>query len=215
MEFRQFARKGLVMINTGCTVLKEDGVLTACTNRQGLCGYACCQFGEGNWIMLLPGEYELALQQGLKMDHLDCENKQHAVCRSPCQTGDLKPIDCAWYPLFPANRDATKFLVADHRKCPIPNRELIEKMMATHVSALAWERRYPGSLGQMVASSRHFVGYMPFPYKIENGTVTNMTAEEMQAISLPKEFPRNYICKEWMHVESGYTAIATPEDNEE
>jgi hypothetical protein len=189
--------------------------MTACSKRQGLCGYACCQFGSGNWIMLLPGEYALAVRQGLKIDHLDVENNQHAICRSPCQTGDLKPIDCAWYPLFPANLEATKFLVADHRKCPIPNRELIEKMMATHASALAWERQYPGSLEKIVALSRDFVGYMPFPYKLENGAVMNMTAEDIQEIALPNEFPSNYSCKEWTRVETGYTAIATPEDDEE
>lgn len=200
------------MVNTGETVLKEDGVLPSCIKRQSLCGYACCKFSAGNWIMLLSGEYELAVQQGLKRDHLKFENDRHAVCFTPCKTGDLKPIDCSWYPLFPANHDATKFLVADYRKCPIPNNELIDKMLAVHTAALAWEQLYAGSLEQMITLSRDFVGYMPFPYKIENGSVVNMTAQELQDIALPNELPKDYVCKEWTVIKPGYNATVTPDD---
>jgi hypothetical protein len=200
------------MVNTGETVLKDDGVLPSCTKRQGLCGYACCKFSAGNWIMLLPGEYELSKQQGLKYDHLSFENNSRVICHTPCQRGDLKPIDCSWYPLFPANLDATKFLVADHRKCPIPNHELIDKMLAVHTAVLAWEQQYPGSLEQIVALSRGFVGYMPFPYKVENGLAVNMTAEELQDIILPNELPSDYACKEWTAIAWGYNATCTPDD---
>ena len=145
------------MINTGQTVLNENGVLPACTKRQDLCGYACCKFSVGNWIMLLPGEYEMAIQQSLKQEHLHFENKTHVVCQTPCQVGDLKPIDCSWYPLFPANESATQFLVADHRKCPIPNHELIDKMLDIHVSALAWEQQHPDSLSACFKSPQFSV----------------------------------------------------------
>lgn len=200
------------MSDTGNTVLKEDGIFMSCTVRQSFCGYACCKFNAGNWIMLLPGEYDLAVQQGLKCSHLSFENNRSAICHSPCRSGDLKPIDCSWYPLFPANREATKFLVADHRKCPIPNHELINKMLATRVSALAWEDRHPGSLEEIITLSRHFVGYMPFPYKIENGTVVDMTEHEMREIALPDGFPEDYFCKEWVMFKPGYSAKKTPED---
>lgn len=200
------------MINTGETILNEDGVLSSCTKRQGICGYACCKFSVGNWIMLLPGEYELAVQTNLKRDHLRFENDQHAICTTPCQKGDLKPIDCSWYPLFPANQNATQFLVADHRKCPIPNHELIDKMLAIHISALTWEQQHPGSLEQMVTLSRGFVGYMPFPYKIFNGQAIKMTTEEMQCIALTNNLPVDYICKDWTVTLSGYSASETPDD---
>lgn len=200
------------MINTGQTVLKEDGVLPSCTKRQNLCGFACCKFSAGNWIMLLPGEYQLAEQQNLQRNHLSFENNTHAVCHSPCQKGDLKPIDCSWYPLFPANRSATKFLVADHRKCPIPNHELIDKMLTVHASALEWEQQHPGSLEQMVVLSRDFVGYMPFPYKIKNNSVADMTEQELQDIALPNELPKDYACKEWTVIAWGYNATHTPDD---
>lgn len=200
------------MINTGETVLKEDGVLSSCAKRQGLCGYACCKFSVGNWIMLLPGEYELSEQQSLKRDHLSFENEHRAVCHTPCAKGDLKPIDCSWYPLFPANLDATKFLVADHRKCPIPNHELIGKMLSVHAAALAWEQQHPGCLEQAVALSRDFVGYMAFPYKVENGAAVAMTEQELQEIALPNELPEDYTCKEWTVIAWGYNATSTPDD---
>ncbi|MBL6985986.1 MAG: hypothetical protein ISR72_02885 [Methylobacter sp.] len=200
------------MINTGNTVLQGDGVLSSCTKRQGHCGYACCKFSEGNWIMLLPGEYELAAKQNLKLDHLSFENNSHAVCHVPCQKGDLKPIDCSWYPLFPANLEATKFLVADHRKCPIPNHELIDKMWSVYTSVLAWEQKHQGSLEQIVGLSRDFVGYMPFPYKIENGLVVDMTMQDLEDIGLPIELPKDYVCKEWTVISLGYSATITPDD---
>ena len=202
------------MVNTGKTILKEDGILPSCTKRQGHCGYACCSFSSKNWIMLLPGEFELAVQQNLKQDHLVFENNSHVVCTTPCKKGDLKPIDCAWYPLFPANDDATKFLVADHRKCPIPNHELIDKMLAVHASALAWEQQHPGSLAQMATLSRGFVGYMPFPYKIENSAVVDMDIQELQDIALPNELPKDYVCKEWTLPALGYSATRTPDDSQ-
>lgn len=201
------------MINTGETVLKEDGVMPSCSKRQSLCGYACCKFTAGNWIMLLSGEYEQAVQQHLKSAHLSFDAKHtHAICHKPCQKGDFKPIDCAWYPLFPANLSATQFLVADHRKCPIPNHELIDKMLSVHTQALVWEQKQAGSLEQMVTLSRDFVGYLPFPYKIEAGQVLNMTVQEMQDIALTSELPIDYICSEWTINQVGYTAFNTPDD---
>lgn len=128
------------------------------------------------------------------------------------QKGDLKPIDCSWYPLFPANENATKFLVADHRKCPIPNNELIDKMWSIHIAALTWEQYHPGTLKQMVALSRGFVGYMPFPYRIENQSVVKMSPDELQEIALPNELPTDYVCKEWSSIQFGYTATKTPDD---
>lgn len=201
------------MINTGETVLKENGVLLSCTQRQSLCGYACCKFTAGNWIMLLEGEYQQAMKQGLTSNHLSFDaTHTQAICHRPCQIGELKPIDCSWYPLFPANETATKFLVADHRKCPIPNHELIDKMWSVHESALAWEQQHAGNLKHISQLSRGFVGYMPFPYKIENGQVLDMSVQEMQDIALTEQLPADYICSEWTISQIGYTASTTPDD---
>ncbi|WP_139306188.1 hypothetical protein [Methylomonas sp. LWB] len=202
------------MYNTGNTVLNDDGVFSACMERQVLCGYACCKFRGGNWIMLLPGEYELADEVDLKTDHLAFQDNLHAICSKPCKNGDLKPMDCSWYPLFPANETATKFLVADHRKCPIPNKHLIDKMRAVHTAALTWEKRFPGALKRIVALSRDFVGYKPFPYKLDNQSVLEMLPEELLEITLPTEFSVDYVCMEWTSNQAGYTATSTPEDED-
>ena len=201
------------MINTGETVLKDNGALLACTQRQSLCGYACCKFTAGNWIMLLPDEYQQAEQHRLKSTHLSVDsNNTQATCHKPCQKGDFKPLDCSWYPLFPANPTATKFLVADHRKCPIPNHELLDKMLSVQKTALAWEQQHAGSLEQIVRLSRGFVGYLPFPYKIEAGQVMKMRPEEMQEIALTNQLPNDYLCSEWSISQNGYTDLTTPDD---
>lgn len=200
-------------MDTGITVLQDYGVLKACSDRQKLCGYACCKFTAGNWIMLLPNEYQHALQQGLKHQHLNINaEKNAATCHRPCGNGDLKPIDCSWYPLFPANETATQFLVADHRKCPIPNHQLIDKMWSVHHAALDWEQKNAGSLAYMVSLSRDFVGYQPYPYKIEAGQVMNMTDAELQALELAKPLPENYVCHDWTSTVQGYSASTTPDD---
>jgi Fe-S-cluster containining protein len=201
------------MINTGESVLIEDNVLTACTKRQKICGYACCKFTAGNWIMLLPGEYQQAVQQGLKSAHLSFDSGHtEAICHKPCQKGDFKPLDCSWYPLFPANQTATQFLVADHRKCPIPNHDLIAKMLSVHQLALTWEQQQPGSLAKIARLSRGFIGYMPFPYKIDNGKVLDMSEQEMQDLALTHQLPADYVCSEWTISQQGYTASTTPDD---
>lgn len=202
------------MYNTGNTVLNDNGVFSACIERQALCGYACCKFSGGNWIMLLPGEYELAGKAKLKTDHLVFQGGLQAVCAKPCKSGDFKPMDCSWYPLFPANETATKFLVADHRKCPIPNKHLINKMRMVHAAALTWESRFPGALKRIVALSRDFVGYKPFPYKMENQSVLEMSPDELLEITLSTEFPADYVCMDWTRIQVGYTATSTPEDEE-
>ena len=120
------------MTDSAKTVLNDEGVFSACMTRQSVCNYSCCKFREDEWIMLLPGEYELAQQQNMKFGHLNIVNKGHAIyadCLKPCQSGDFKPVDCSWYPLFPANASATLFLATDNRKCPIPIDELVEKML--------------------------------------------------------------------------------------
>jgi Fe-S-cluster containining protein len=201
------------MINTGQSVLTEEGGLPACTKRQKLCGYACCKFTAGNWILLLPGEYQQAIQQSLQSAHLSFDSSYtEAVCHKPCQKGEFKPLDCSWYPLFPANQTATKFLVADHRKCPIPNHELIAKMLSVQTSALAWELKHAGSLAKIAQLSRGFVGYLPFPYKIENGLVQDMSEQEIQDLALAQQLPADYVCREWTIEQQGYTASTTPDD---
>ncbi|MCF7971181.1 MAG: hypothetical protein K9L22_08475 [Methylococcaceae bacterium] len=202
------------MANTGETILNNTGTFPACAKRQSICGYACCKFGSGNWIMLLPGEYEQAQQQNLKRDHLTFDNPSHAICHSPCHKGDLKPIDCSWYPLFPANIEATQFLVADHRKCPIPNTELFDKMREVHAAALLWEQNNPGSLEQIITLSKDFVGYMPFPYKIENNDILLMNDEELKELMINNSLPANYVCQEWLIDAQGYSATGTPDDKE-
>lgn len=201
------------MIKTGQTVLKTVGIIKACTDRQKICNYACCKFNVGNWIMMLPGELEAAHEQKLSVASLDIsEDGVAAVCQKPCVQGDLKPLDCSWYPLFPANETATKFLVADHRKCPIPNHELVKTMFEVSASALAWDARHPGSLKQMVEASRNFVGYLPFPYKIEGDQAILMDADELSELMPPHQLPEDYQCKEWPVKLPGYTATNTPDE---
>ncbi len=197
------------------TLVHFDGILPACTKRQEICGYACCQFGKlGNWIFALPGEVERARAANLSMDHLTVTKFEegHALqCNRPCTEGEFKPLDCAWYPLYPASADATLFIVADHRKCPIPNRELIEHAKRVGAKARAWDQAHPGSLQAMVVSARDFKAYAPFPYRIGvDGTVTELSAEECAAIA-PATMLDDDFQSAWSINRAGYTRSETPD----
>jgi hypothetical protein len=67
----------------------------------------CCDFQRGNFIVLYPGELDMAKAAGYSLDHLfidsDLFGGQRARCvahdTSTCDNG-YKPLDCASYPFF-------------------------------------------------------------------------------------------------------------------
>lgn len=104
---------------------KKVGVIPDCATAG--CGRTCCEFAEGNYIALYPGEVESAIASGASLEHLELAplpiGGHRAVCRavdkSSCDSG-YKPLDCASYPLFPTC-DHTGELGADLKggKCPL------------------------------------------------------------------------------------------------
>lgn len=73
------------------------------------CEFKCCNFDQGNYIVMYPGEHEDAVERGESVAHLrviddDDNGGKRAVCEaSSCADcdGGYKPLDCASYPLFP------------------------------------------------------------------------------------------------------------------
>lgn len=70
------------------------------------CGFKCCDFNVGNYIVMHPGEYE---STELSTSHLevlddDYHGGKKVVCKAKncadCDNG-YKPLDCQTYPLFP------------------------------------------------------------------------------------------------------------------
>lgn len=99
--------------------------------QQG-CGFVCCEFAEGNFIALYPGELDAAADAGLSLDHLryhsDGAGGHHAVCkagdRSICD-GGYKPLDCRSYPFFPTVNDTGKVTATlKGKKCPLQPSEI-------------------------------------------------------------------------------------------
>jgi len=98
------------------------------------CGFRCCEFQQGNYIVLHPGELEAARARGESLDHLEItlsERGGHrAVCHAQrtetCDDG-YKPLDCRSYPYFPRLADnearVTKWLLKG-RKCPLEPHEI-------------------------------------------------------------------------------------------
>lgn len=159
------------MSETGNTVVEWDGTFRECQTRTGQCRYACCKFGAlGNWIFALPGEVETADEQGLSKDHLQIEDYGEGskiVCQRPCVSGEYKPIDCAIYPLSPANEAVTEFIVASNQKCPIPYEELLEHASKVRDVLLKWETEHPGSIASLVKAGKSYKGYQALPYRLD------------------------------------------------
>lgn len=216
------SKKGTTVIKdfeTGTTVIKNfRGVFDACQSRVGICGFACCQFGVlGNWIYALPGEIEEAKSKGLSFDHLTVEEMAdggaRVNCNRPCVEGEFKSIDCAIYPIFIANDDGTQFIVADHRKCPIPNNEILEHAKKAQALCLEWERSHPGTLKGMANASKGFKAYQPFPWALElDGTVRKLSEDELKAITPNEVLADDYVAKFKGVDIKAYSGTETPED---
>lgn len=98
------------------------------------CGWLCCQFQQGNYIVLHPNELEAAKAKGLSVDHLEITDRdynggQKAVCKAKntgnCD-GGLKPLDCISYPFFPVVEaegiEVSGFIKG--KKCPLQEQHL-------------------------------------------------------------------------------------------
>lgn len=121
----------------------SPGTLEQCPH-QG-CNHACCEFANGNFIALYPGELEKAKQAGLSVDHLlatpDEAGGHRAICQAKnkarCDDG-YKPLDCASYPLFPvvASDGALKTFLKGS-KCPLRMEHLTDH---SHWVLSNWKR---------------------------------------------------------------------------
>lgn len=82
------------------------GVIPTC--HESGCGYRCCDFSRGNYIVLYPGELNEAVSAGAALGHLEIrpssDGGHRAICHAcdtGCCDGGYKPLDCASYPFFP------------------------------------------------------------------------------------------------------------------
>lgn len=64
-----------------------------------LCGGACCKGGEGDGMLLFPGEEKL-FEGREGFDIIDCGAHRLLVCRGSC-TRSERPLACRLFPLFP------------------------------------------------------------------------------------------------------------------
>jgi hypothetical protein len=103
-----------------------EGQISSCATAG--CGWRCCEFQQGNYIVLYPGELEDARAAGQSTAHLkiidaDCHGGKKAVCEAKCAAtcdGGYKPLDCVSYPFFPAPRGADEIdLIIKGMKCPM------------------------------------------------------------------------------------------------
>lgn len=99
------------------------------------CDYRCCEFQQGNYIVLFPGEIEAAEAAGSSLGHLRITAAEHGGYRAVCTAGDTascdngyKPLDCKSYPFFPTlrpDRDEVGLMIKG-RKCPLLVEEVRE-----------------------------------------------------------------------------------------
>jgi len=85
---------------------EKEGLIGLCPH-QG-CGFTCCEFNQGNYIVLYPGELEAT--DAASLEHLEIiDDDYYGGARAICHAKDTgtcdcgyKPLDCATYPFFPA-----------------------------------------------------------------------------------------------------------------
>lgn len=110
----------------GSVGLKGDGSIGLCPHQE--CGFRCCDFQQGNYIVLYPGELKTASQRGESLGHLSLVEPYHGGHKAVCTAADTascdqgyKPLDCRSYPFFPSvDLCNNEILVAlKGRKCPL------------------------------------------------------------------------------------------------
>jgi hypothetical protein len=112
-------------VNSGEGLIGSCGT-SGCWNTLG--ESRCCEFQQGNYIVLYPGELEDAHAAGQSTAHLkmiddDYHGGKKAVCQAKCTAtcdGGFKPLDCVSYPFFPAPPGADEVdLLIKGKKCPL------------------------------------------------------------------------------------------------
>jgi Ser/Thr protein kinase RdoA (MazF antagonist) len=109
-------------------VSKAVGRISLCPHAG--CAFRCCEFQQGNYIVLYPGELKAATASGQSIAHLEVfDDAYHGGQRARCIASDTascdhgyKPLDCATYPFFPtvANLDDARAPLLKGTKCPLP-----------------------------------------------------------------------------------------------
>jgi Fe-S-cluster containining protein len=102
----------------------SDGTIAACPHNG--CGYRCCEFQQGNYIVLFPDELETAVAQGQSVAHLKITAAYNGGFKAICTAAETatcdhgyKPLDCKSYPYFPIVRDGKIQAGLKGKKCPL------------------------------------------------------------------------------------------------
>ncbi|QDT68834.1 hypothetical protein MalM25_17590 [Planctomycetes bacterium MalM25] len=141
------------------------GIIAGCATAG--CGYTCCEFAQGNYIVLPPGEVEEAKDRGERLDHLELSPLPFGGWRAICHAqktstcdGGYKPLDCRSYPYFPIV-DSRQMLTAGLKgaKCPLKGPAIASHR---HWVERAWQSLLQSSpeLLEWLRSVR-LVGYEP------------------------------------------------------
>jgi len=135
------------------TVESEPGTIALCPHMG--CGFTCCNFQQGNYIVLYPDELEAAIRSGASIKHLKLLENYHggfkivcsAINTATCDSG-FKPLDCRSYPYFPTVVDGKIVANLKGKKCPLPTsktnehtryvQEEWEKIACQKPSVLTW-----------------------------------------------------------------------------
>lgn len=104
-----------------------DGRIELCPKAD--CGFRCCEFQQGNYIVLYPGELAAAEARQESLGHLRIIAEERGGARAVCEArhtevcdGGYKPLDCRSYPYFPVLRDQEDSVgqwLLKGRKCPL------------------------------------------------------------------------------------------------
>lgn len=103
--------------------MKYEGKIPHCPYQN--CKFTCCEFQQGNYIVMYPGEVEKAKEENKKLTHLELtpyHGGYKAICKAKdtsCCDGGYKPLDCSSYPFFPTVPDQAIEVNLKGKKCPL------------------------------------------------------------------------------------------------
>ena len=118
---------------TDVTQLEVTGTGDISLCPKNNCGFRCCTFQQGNFIVLYPGELEAAEARGESVAHLNVFMEENGGHRATCVAADTatcdsgyKPLDCQSYPYFPhlGPEGSQLDVLLKGDKCPLDRDEI-------------------------------------------------------------------------------------------
>lgn len=166
--------------------MDNNGIISGCSQCT-LGPRRCCDFGQNNFIVPLPGELQAAEAANpgstahLRRIAIDINGIERVVCEAKNSAncdGGYKPWDCLWYPLWPqeAGPGGIVTAVIKGAKCPLSMEKIKPHLDYVEETVAELTKRDPALPAFLSKVQMHGYTAPMRPISIRNGVIEVRTA---------------------------------------